>query len=81
MSGFFGILGSDGREISKDLLERITKVLRFRGPHGEAIWTQPGVGSCFTFLETGPAMQAAHQPVMLGSNWIIGDIPIDAPRI
>jgi asparagine synthetase B (glutamine-hydrolysing) len=78
VSGFFGILRSDGQDISRGLLERITKVLRFRGPHDESILTQPGLGCCFTFLETGPAKQAARQPVMLGPNWIIGDMRIDA---
>ncbi len=80
MSGFFGILRADGKEISPDLLQRIAAVLRFRGPQGEAIWTQPGVGTCFTYFATGPAEQALQQPVLLDGNWLLGDVRVDARR-
>jgi asparagine synthase (glutamine-hydrolysing) len=78
MSGFFGIFRADGRDISPVLLPRIAAVLRFRGPHGELIRTQPGVGTCFAYFATGPAKQALQQPVSLNGNWLLGDVRVDA---
>ena len=78
MSGFFGILRSDGQEIPPILQERIAEAIRFRGPDGEATWTQPGVATCFSFFEIGPAKQTKQQPVILAGNWILGDVRIDA---
>ena len=80
MSGFFGMLRTDGSEIDPKLLQRAAGALRFRGTDGENIWTGPGAGTCFAFLSTGPARQAAQQPVTLSENWLIGDIRFDAQR-
>lgn len=80
MSGFFGILRSDGVELSPQLLRNVAEALRFRGSDNENIWQQRGTGACFAYLETGPAKQASRHPVTLGDNWIIGDIRLDARR-
>ncbi len=80
MSGYFGILRSDGSEIQPGLLPRIAEVLRFRGSDGQHSETRHGVGTCFAYLATGPATQAAKQPVVAGENWLIGDIRLDARR-
>ncbi len=79
MSGFFGILRSDGREVASDLLQRFADALRFRGPDGENIWHQLGTGACFSYLATGPARQATQQPVSRGADWLIGDLPLRIP--
>ncbi len=78
MSGFFGIFRADAQPISQSSLERIATALRFRGPDGEVIWTQPGTATCFAHLATGPAPQARKQPVTLGNNWLLGDVRVDA---
>jgi asparagine synthase (glutamine-hydrolysing) len=80
MSGFFGILRTDGSQVDPVLLQRAARALRFRGREGENSWTQPGAGTCFAFLATGPANQVAQQPVRLSHNWLIGDIRLDARR-
>lgn len=82
MSGFFGMLRLDGAEIAPQLLERVAGLLRFRGPDGESIWQPPeaNVATCFAFLSTGPARQAAQQPVKEGDNWVIGDVRLDERR-
>lgn len=77
MSGFFGVFCEDGREIPPALLERVARVLRFRGPHGEMTWNHREIGTCFSFFETGPARQSGRQPVRLGANWILGDVRVD----
>jgi asparagine synthase (glutamine-hydrolysing) len=78
MSGFFGIVRSDGREVSPKLLRDVAEVLRFRGPNGQNIWQQQGAGASFAYLATGPAKQAIQQPVTAGENWMIGDVRLDA---
>ena len=80
MSGFFGILRSDGREVAPDLLQSVADALRFRGPDGENIWHQQGTGTCFSYLTTGPARQARQQPVSRGADWLIGDLRLDARK-
>ncbi len=80
MSGFFGIVALDGGEIDIGLLQRVAKILRFRGPDAENIWTQSGAGTCFALFEAGPGRQARQQPFTLGNNWLIGDLRIDARR-
>ena len=80
MSGFFGILRSDGREVDPDLLQRVAGALRFRGPDGENTWHQQGSGACFSYLATGPARQATQQPVSRGADWLIGDLRLDAKK-
>ena len=80
MSGFFGIVRSDGEEVDSQLLHRVADTLRARGSDNETIWQQRGTGTCFAYLATGPARQASQQPVVLGENWLIGDIRMDAQR-
>jgi asparagine synthase (glutamine-hydrolysing) len=78
MSGFFGILRADGREISGELLRRVADALRVRGSTGETIWSEPGAGTYFSYLENKHARQPAAQPARLGANWLLGDVRVDA---
>lgn len=79
MSGFTGIVSSDGNTPDRSLLERIAAHLAFRGPDATHISTQPGAGFCFTFLRTGPAPQSPTQPCSLdGRIWLLGDVRLDA---
>ena len=63
MSGFFGMVRTDGEAVQQDLLDRIARGLEFRGPDGTSTWKKDGVGFCFTRLDTGTAHQAQSQPV------------------
>jgi asparagine synthase (glutamine-hydrolysing) len=79
VSGFAGLISTDGAASDGSLLERMASDLAFRGPDGVHISRQPGAGFCFTFLRTGPAPQSASQPCSLdGRVWLIGDIRLDA---
>jgi asparagine synthase (glutamine-hydrolysing) len=78
VSGYFGTLRPDGETIPGDLLSRVAVVLRCRGSNREAIWSQGGAGTCFTFFETEIERQSVPQPAWLGSNWVVGDIRLDA---
>jgi asparagine synthase (glutamine-hydrolysing) len=79
VSGFAGIVSTDGAPPDSSLLERIAAHLAFRGPDGTHISTRPGAGFCFTLLRTGPAPQTSAQPCSLdGRVWLLGDVRLDA---
>jgi len=79
MSGFAGIISSDGRPPDPKLLQRVANALAFRGPDATQICARPTAGFCFTLLRTGPSPQAESQPCSLdGKTWFIGDVRLDA---
>jgi asparagine synthase (glutamine-hydrolysing) len=78
VSGYFGMLRTDGETIQGGLLQRVAEVLCSRGSTREAIWSQGGVGTCFTYVDAEVVRRSVPQPVWLGSNWIVGDIRLDA---
>ncbi len=79
MSGFFGILRSDGAAIDQRWLSHLAAKLRFRGPDATNIWTQDGCGCSFAFMQTGPRRQAGRQPVTLdGRFFLLGHVRLDA---
>jgi asparagine synthase (glutamine-hydrolysing) len=78
MSGFAGIVCTDGSAPDPRLLERMAAHLTFRGPDATHIWSQGGAGFCFTLLRTGPAPQSSEQPCTLdGRVWLLGDVRLD----
>jgi asparagine synthase (glutamine-hydrolysing) len=79
VSGFFGIVRRDGESIEKRFLEQIAQQLSFRGPDGRSVWVCGNIGGCFTLMVTGPAEQAAAQPVSCCDRyWLWGDLRLDA---
>lgn len=81
MSGFFGIVRTDGAAVEKELLERVARSLEFRGPDGAQTWANGGVGFCFSFLDVCSPHQARKQPVQLGERYsLVGDVRLDARR-
>ena len=81
MSGFFGMVRTDGEAVQQDFLDRIARGLEFRGPDGTSTWKKDGVGFCFTRLDTGTAHQAQSQPVDLGGPcWLVGEVRLDGRR-
>jgi asparagine synthase (glutamine-hydrolysing) len=78
MSGFAGIVRSDGGTPDDRLIERMAESLAFRGPDATQVWIRPGAGFCFTLLRTGPSPQAPAQPCSLdGKTWLLGDVRVD----
>lgn len=78
MSGFAGVVRTDGETPDPKLLERIAGQLVFRGPDATNVSTQPGAGFSFTLLRTGPAPRSDTQPCTLdGQLWLLGDIRLD----
>src|SRR6516225_11912600 len=78
MSGFAGLISTDGATPDRDLLDRMAAGLDFRGPDGTQVWSQSGAGFCFTLLRIGPAPQSSEQPCSLdGRVWLVGDVRLD----
>jgi asparagine synthase (glutamine-hydrolysing) len=78
VSGFFGVVRTDGAPIDERLLTRIAEDLRFRGPDGMSVWSEKGIGGCFALMRTGPVPQAGQQPFQeRGRFRLWGDIRLD----
>ena len=81
MSGFFGIVRTDGAAVDQSPLDRITQRLEFRGPDGTSTWRKDNVGFCFTFLDTQTPHQSRQQPVNLaGRYWLVGEVRLDSRK-
>ena len=77
MSGFVGIINVDGAPIDRQLLQRMTEFLVYRGPDGLDLWIDGSVGFGHALLATTPGRQ--HQAQSLdGPVWIAGDVRLDA---
>jgi len=79
MSGFVGILNLDGRSVDRDLMQRLTHSLKFRGPDAQAVVCEGNVGFGHTLFRT--TWESAHerQPLTLDQQvWIVADARLDA---
>jgi len=81
MSGFFGMLRTDGATVELRFLDQVAERLRFRGPDGSQTWSKDGLGACFAYLETGTRHQSRSQPVRLGERYtLLGEVRLDARK-
>ena len=64
MSGYCGMLRTDGVAVQEDFLQGITGNPAFRGPDGSCIQAKEPLGFSFSFLERGPSRQARRQPAL-----------------
>lgn len=81
MSGFFGMLRTDGMAVEPRFLDQVAQHLRFRGPDGGQTWVKDGLGTCFSYLETGTRHQSRSQPVRLADRYtLLGEVRLDARK-
>ena len=79
MSGFIGIFNADEAPVDRELLERLTESLTFRGPDARAVWCQGSVGFGHTLFRTTWEAQYERQPFTLDQQvWIVADARVDA---
>ena len=79
MSGFVGILNLDGAPVDRELLERMTKALAFRGPDEQRIWCGENAGLGHAMLRTTRESLHERQPFQSAmGSWIIADARVDA---
>jgi asparagine synthase (glutamine-hydrolysing) len=64
MCGVSGIFNLDRQPVSKAVLERMTAVLAHRGPDGEGLFIEEGIGIGHRRLAVIDLSEAAHQPMM-----------------
>ncbi len=79
MSGIVGIINLDGAPVDRELLERMTNFMSFRGPDAQDIWIDGHVGFGHTMLRTTEESLNEKQPCSLdGKVWITPDARVDA---
>lgn len=78
MSGIAGIINLDGAPVDRQLLQRMTAFLAYRGPDTQDIWAAGHVGLGHTMLHTTLESQCERQPWSLdGQVWITADARVD----
>jgi asparagine synthase (glutamine-hydrolysing) len=78
MSGIVGIINLDGKPVNRELLERLTKFIAYRGLDAQDMWIEGAVGFGHTLLQTTFESVYEHQPCSLDSKvWITADARID----
>ncbi|HEU5411621.1 MAG TPA: asparagine synthase-related protein [Candidatus Acidoferrales bacterium] len=79
MSGVVGIAYSDGTPVPRELLERMTRSLSFRGPDSQRIWAEGNIGLGHAAQQIQGDETCSAGPETLGDgNWISGDVRLDA---
>jgi len=78
MSGIVGIVNFDGAGINRELLQRLTESMTFRGPDAQEIRIEGHAGFGHTMLRTTWESTTEKQPLTLdGKIWLNGDIRLD----
>ena len=79
MSGFVGILNLDGAPVDRDLMQRLTQLLTFRGPDAQAVLCKGPIGFGHTLFRTAWESAYERQPLTLDQQvWIVADARVDA---
>jgi asparagine synthase (glutamine-hydrolysing) len=82
VSGFAGIVRMEPTletaEADRAAIARMAEAIAFRGPDAHQQVSQDGASFAFSLLTTGPAPQAAEQPVTLdGETFLLGEARVD----
>ena len=78
MSGIVGIVNLDGAPADRELLQRLTDFMVYRGPDAQQVWVDNRVGFGHTLLRTTIESQSEEQPYSLdGDVWIVADARVD----
>src|SRR5438876_9538250 len=78
MSGFVGIVNSDGAPVARETLFRLTETMAYRGPDALNVWIDGHVGFGHTMLRTTREAESERQPCSLdGECWITADCRVD----
>ena len=79
MSGVVGIAYSDGTPVRRELLERMTRSLSFRGPDSQRIWAEGSIGLGHAAQQMqGDETRSAGPEASGDGNWISADVRLDA---
>lgn len=79
MSGFGGILHTDGAPIDRAVLQCLVDFLAFRGPDSRGSWMRGSIGLAHTQLRTTQESLTEQQPVGLEEKyWVVADARLDS---
>jgi asparagine synthase (glutamine-hydrolysing) len=68
-------------ELDRQAIAQMAEAIAFRGPDAQQQASRGQASFAFSLLATGPAPQAAEQPVTLdGEAWLVGDVRLDGRR-
>lgn len=78
MSGIVGIINLDKSPVDRQLLERMTGFMKFRGPDAQTVWNSGAVGFGHSLLCTTDESAREQQPFNYGDRiFIVADARID----
>ena len=78
MSGICGIVNLDGAPVDRQLIQKLTAFMSFRGPDAQNVWIEGQAGFGHTLLRTTVEMAHERQPLTIdGKVWITADARID----
>ena len=78
MSGIAGIIHFDGKPVNRELLVRMTDVMKSQAPDERGIWISGNVGFGHAMLRTSPESENEHEPCSLHNQvWITADARVD----
>jgi len=67
-----------GAPVDRQLLQRLTAFMAFRGPDEQGLWSEGEAGLGHALLRTTFEAELEHQPFSLDQQvWIAGDIRLD----
>ena len=78
MSGIVAILHADGAPVDRQLVDRMTAAMTFRGPDAQDTWVEGAVGLGHALFRTTRESTDERQPFSLdGRVWIVADARVD----
>ncbi len=78
MSGFAGVLRTDGAPIDSAVFDRFLPILRQRGPDGDGSWMDPGIGFGYSDLKIEDRRPHSGPFLLSDQIAIVGDVRLDA---
>ncbi|MGD8367159.1 MAG: asparagine synthase-related protein [Desulfobacterales bacterium] len=78
MSGFAGVLRTDGAPIDPAVFDRFLPILRRRGPDGDGNWSDQGIGFGYSNLNIEDRRPCSGPFLRSDELAIVGDVRLDA---
>jgi asparagine synthase (glutamine-hydrolysing) len=79
MSGIVGLINVDGAPVNRQLLQKMTEFMAYRGPDAQVTWIDGHVGFGHAMLRTTQESLRERQPLSLnGQVWVTADARVDS---
>jgi len=78
LSGICGIVNLHGAPVERELLQKLTAFMAYRGPDAQTVWIDGPAGLGHTMLRTTVEAQHERQPASLDAKiWLTADARVD----